>query len=142
MNDHYDLMLKSLKESEKTNESTRINLIKIIYNHIYSKKYEIALKMCDYYLIKYSETLFLNHVIFIILAEIYNLIEGVEYSRIFYEKALCLIGWQFSEDNPSLIDIYYSFVLVLLKQVDLDDLYEEIFLLLEKATNLAEKVLF
>ena len=138
--DSTEKIVQSLKEGEKTNEFTRINLIKMIYNHIYTKKYELALKMCDYYLIKYSETLFLNHVVYIMLAEIYNMFEGFEYSRLFYEKALTILCWQFSVDNPALIEIYYSFALIMLKQVDLNELYEEIFTLLEKATLLAEKV--
>ncbi len=117
--------------------------MKIIYFYLSNKQNETALKLCDYYVQKYNETLFLNPVIYMILAEIYNVINGIELARLFYEKAISILDWQFpNQSNPLLIDIYYSFSLVLLKNVSTEEMLYEIEDLLENCVKLCKKVIF
>jgi hypothetical protein len=120
MRDSLDKMLSQLKRSEKEAEDLRIDLIKNIYFHIFNKRNELALKLCDYYVQKYADTISLNPIIYLVLAEIYNETAGLELARLFYEKAVNIINWQFGNNkgevsNPILIDLNYTFSLILMK---------------------------
>lgn len=135
-------MIKFFKEADYQSQTERINLIKNIYTFIYSKKNELAVKLCDYFLQKYSNTFSLNYIIFSILAESFNFTDGLETARIFYDKAVEFVSWQFGDEHPSLVDLHYSFVLILLKQHSISENYNEIFCLLDKAAFIAQKVLY
>ncbi len=117
LKDTLDTSLKYFKKAEKEKEDYRVSLIRSIYYHVYNKRNELALKLCDYYLQKFADTLFLNPIIYLILAEVYSETHGASLARMFFEKALNLVLWQFPGDaNPILIDMYYTFSLILFKQ--------------------------
>jgi hypothetical protein len=138
--DNLDRMCSDLKANEKRNDENRVFIIKSIYWHLFNKQPEIALKQCDYYLQKYAESIFLNPLLYLILSEIYNESQGIEYSRLFYEKAVSIIEWQFPKnDNPLIVDILYTFSLILMKQPDISVFFTEIEELLEKSKLLCKK---
>jgi hypothetical protein len=140
MRESIDTTCSRFRENERMNEEYRILLIKNIHYHILNKKSEIALKLCDYYVQKYTETIFLNPIIYIILAEVYNESSGVELARLFFEKAVNILIWQFGKfENPLLIDMYYTFSLILMKQGEVVDYLDEIEGLLNRSINLCEK---
>jgi hypothetical protein len=135
-------IINDFKVIEDSQEDLRLKLIKTIYLYLSEKQNEIALKLCDYYVQKYNETISLNPVIYIILAEIYNLVSGIELARLFYEKAVSIIEWQFpANNNPLLVDVLYSFSLILLKNVDSEEMLLEIEDLLDNCLKLCKKVL-
>lgn len=120
MRDSLDKILIQLKRCEKEAEDLRIDLIKNIYFHIFNKRNELALKLCDYYVQKYADSISLNPIIYLVLSEIYNETAGLELARLFFEKAVNIINWQFKDSkgevsNPILIDLYYTFSLILMK---------------------------
>jgi len=142
-NDNFNVfwLINDFKLIENSQKEFRLKLVKIIYFYLSEKQFEIALKLCDYYVQKYNETIFLNPVIYMILAEIYNAISGIDLARLFYEKALSILDWQFpKKNNPLLIDILYSFCLILLKNVDSEEMLLEIEDLLENCMKLCDKV--
>ena len=120
-----------LHNNENSNHNMRTMLIRLISSNMLSKRYEIALKLCESYNQKFSETIFLNSNIFIILAEIYYELDGIETAQFFFDKSKYLIKWQYQEDNPFLIDILYSFSSILMKNLKenekkLEDILKEL----------------
>lgn len=108
-----------LKEFHNNTDISRIELINSIYNYLPNKKYEICGKLCDYYLIKFSDTFFLNSMIYIVLAEIYYATLGIDAAKNFFEKSIQILKWMYQEDNCHLLcDAYYSYSLLLMKQGD------------------------
>ena len=108
--------VKKTKSFNRMEDETRIDLFKFIYNLIGIKNYEMALYICDHYAQKYYETLFLNPLLYLILAEIYSEIISVELSEVFFNKSINLVNWMYGEDkSPLLIDIYYTYSNILLK---------------------------
>ena len=121
--------LKNLNQFEKKNKilavyenDLRIDQFKLIYNLITNKKYELALNICDHYSLKYSETIFLNPLLNLLLAEIYSELLSVELSFAFFEKSISVVNWLYGENkSPLLIDIYFTFAVILLKHTNLDN---------------------
>ena len=130
-----------MKEIENFNSRLRITLFKNIHFHIFNKTSELALKLCDFYVQKYADTIFLNPYVYLFLAEIYNEMYGLDLARLFFEKAEKIVNWQFSGgENPILIDIYYTYASILLKQGDSDEeISAEIESLLKKSLALCDK---
>lgn len=119
----------ALKEFHNNNDINRIELLNSIYSFIPNKKYEICAKLCDYYMIKFSDTFFLNSMIYMLLAEIYNTTLGIDAAKNFFNKAIEVLKWVYPEDNcPLLCDAYYSYSLLLMKQGDgfIESNYREI----------------
>jgi hypothetical protein len=140
MKESIESTCSKFRENERNNEEYRILLIKNIHFHILNKKSELALKLCDYYVQRYSDTIFLNPIVYIILAEVYNESSGVQLARLFFQKAVDILKWQFgSFENPLLIDMYYTFSLILLKQPDVAEFLEDIDSLLNRASKLCDK---
>ena len=109
----------ALKEFHNNNDISRIELLNSIYSFIPNKKYEICAKLCDYYMIKFSDTFFLNSMLYMLLAEIYNTTMGIDAARNFFKKAIEVLKWLYPEDNcPLICDAYYSYSLLLMKQGD------------------------
>ena len=109
----------ALKEFHNNNDISRIELLNSIYSFIPNKKYEICAKLCDYYMIKFSDTFFLNSMVYMPLAEIYNTTLGIDAARNFFMKAIEVLKWLYPEDNcPLICDAYYSYSLLLMKQGD------------------------
>jgi len=157
MRDSFEKMLQQLKETERNLEEQRISLVKNIYFHIFNKRIELALKLCDFYFQKYADTIFLNPIIYLILCEIYSDISGINLARLIFQKAINILNWQFPvEINPLLINLNYTFSLILMKHnmnlIDCDSFLnnenvylqsqQEILELLEKSKTLSEKVRF
>lgn len=140
MRDSVQKMCKEMKANEKINDENRVLVMKSIYWHLFNKQPEIAHKLCDHYLQKFAETIFLNPLLYLILSEIYNESQGVELSRLFFEKAVTILEWQFPKnDNPLIVDIFYTFSLILMKQPDVSLFFSEIEELLEKSKLLCKK---
>lgn len=136
-----NVIIKDMKHYEENYEEQRIKLVKSIDFYLGKKAYDISLKLCDFYVQKFNETIFLNPIIYIILAEIYNLNSGIDLARLFYEKALNILDWQYPDkSNPVLIDVYYTFSLILLKNINSEDMLLEIESLLEDCLGMANKV--
>ncbi len=112
--DSFDTV-RFIKNNENNNHNERTILIKTISANMLMKRYEIALKLCEYYNQKYAETIFLNSYVYIVLSEIYFEIEGVHTAQIFFEKSKHIMQWQFGDENPFLIDVLYCFSSILMK---------------------------
>ena len=82
-----------------------------------SKEYSTALKLCDYYVQRYTDTIYLNSVVYMYLAEIYNEIENVDIAKMFIEKSIHIIKNSFGE-NYFFYVIYYNYFLIMMKQND------------------------
>lgn len=125
-----------LKEFHNNTDISRIELINSIYNYLPNKKYEICGKLCDYYLIKFSDTFFLNSMIYIVLAEIYYATLGIDAVKNFFEKSINILKWMYKENNCHLLcDAYYSYSLLLMKQGDdyINYNFKEIDMIVNKA---------
>lgn len=135
-------IILNLKRYEELNDNTRINLVKEIYLFMCEKNYSYSLKLCDYYIQKFSDTVFLNSFVYLFLAEIYNETNGIEYSKLFIEKTKDLMNWLYPDNNCFFIaDCYYTFSLIFLKQNDsyIKEHVHEINEYLNKSNELSQK---
>ena len=124
-------------------EELRINNFKFIYYLLKNRNYEMALNICDNYTEKYKDTLFLNPLLFLLLAEIYSELLSVEYSIFYFEKSISLLNWMYGENNsPLAIDVYYTFSNILQKFNESNQYTEKIVEYLNKGKDISEKVRF
>ena len=132
----------TLKSYHLNSDEARIDLINSIYSFIPFKKWELCGRVCEYYLSKYSSTLFLNSMIYMVLAEIYNVTATIESSKVFFEKGIEILNWLYPNGNCHLIcDAYYSYSLLLMKQSDtfVNENIEEINKVIDKALLLGKE---
>lgn len=132
----------TLKSYHLNSDEARIDLINSIYSFIPFKKWELCGRVCEYYLSKYNSTLFLNSMIYMVLAEIYNVISSIESSKVFFEKGIEILNWLYPNGNCHLIcDAYYSYSLLLMKQNDafVNENIDEISKIIDKALLLGKE---
>lgn len=109
--------MKLYKEMESMTDETRIELVMEIYQLIYHKKYELSLKLCDYYVQKFTDSIFLNPIVYLILLEIYNQTIGIDLAKLFFDKCSLILNWLYPNNSCHLIvDVYYTYSLMLMKQ--------------------------
>lgn len=110
-------IVKNKNFCRKEDES-RLDLFKFINSLISIKDYEMALFICDQYSQKFSETLFLNPFLYLILSEIYSEFISIELGNNFFNKSVDLINWMYGNDkSPLLIDAYFSYSNILFKHI-------------------------
>ena len=116
----YNKIIQNFKEFDISNNQNRIYLLNSIYTYITHKQFYLALKLCDFYLQKYNDTLFLNPIIYINLSEIYYEInDDISYAKLFFNKAETVLNWLFPDNNCHFIfELNYRYLLILLKQND------------------------
>ena len=135
-------ILKILKQYDISLNKKRINTINSIYKEIINKKYENGLKLCDYYIQSFNDTLFNNSLIYINLSFIYNEINGIEYAKMFFKKSIDIFNWLFPYENCYIIfEIYYKYILILMKQKEefIRNNFDEIIEIFEKCENYSKK---
>lgn len=110
-------IVKNKNFCRKEDES-RLDLFKFINSLISIKDYEMALFICDQYSQKFSETLFLNPFLYLILSEIYSEFISIELGNNFFNKSVDLINWMYGNDkSPLLIDAYFTYSNILFKHI-------------------------
>jgi len=110
--------IKKNKSFCRQEDESRLDLFKFIYCLISIKDYEMALFICDQYSQKYSETLFLNPFLYLILSEIYSEFISIELGNNFFNKCVDLINWMYGNNkSPLLIDAYYTYSNILFKHI-------------------------
>lgn len=110
--------IANFKSFDLSNNHNRICIVNSIYNYILKKQYHLAVKLCDYYLEKYSDSLFLNCIVYMYLGEIYNVIKDISFAKMFFDKAIATVKWLYGYRCHFLFEIEYNLLLVLLKQSD------------------------
>lgn len=110
--------IANFKSFDLSNNHNRICIVNSIYNYILKKQYHLAVKLCDYYLEKYSDSLFLNCIVYMYLGEIYNVIKDVSLAKMFFNKAIETVKWLYGNKCHFQFEIEYNLLLVLLKQSD------------------------
>ena len=109
--------MEIFKQYDNLKDKRRLNLINSIYNYIINKKFEDALKLCDDYIQQFTDTIFNNSIVYMDLAQIYNELNGIDYSKMFFEKSLFIINWLFPLQNCYILfELNYKFLLILMKQ--------------------------
>ena len=111
-------MLSHLKSSDENNDSNRICVANTIYNYILNKKKTLAVKLCDYYLNKFTDIPFLNAAIYMYLGEVYNDIKGFEFSKLLFDKARAISHTLYPGLNSFEFEVEYNYLLVMMKQND------------------------
>lgn len=141
LNDSIQVFLSKNKIFSDADEEIRISIFKFINYLLRGKNYEMALNICDHYNQRYSETLFLNPLIYLILSELYSELLSIEISIYFFEKSINVLNLIYGKDkNPLLINSYYTFSIILSKFNENKNFDSKIENYLKKAISLSIEV--
>ena len=126
-------------EYNQIEEETRINLISLIISYSQRKKYESCLRLCQFYLDKFSNSFSLNYWVYNTLGKIYGDLKMINESEEMFNKSINLLSWLFPKSNCNIIcDTYYEYGLSLIKNKNSKMINNKLILILEKSLYYAK----
>ena len=115
---NYDNATTNYKQMHLFTDRSRINTISLIKDHVDSRRWELALDLCEYYLSSWGNLLFLNPQIFCYMAEIYYRLKSPHLARVLLNKAETQIAVLLGKENSFLTEILHNRLLLQLKFED------------------------